>query len=312
MDHNTGDDRFVRLRLEKRGWFKLRANRRVPPADDINEVILKKQTTGEWVVSLVVDDAVEPVENPAVDELEPRDCIGIGVDVGITSYIHTSENLTVDTLDVSDEYDWYSRKQRVLDRQTHGSNNWEAQRRKVAKAKRKIKRKVEDFQHKHKLTTWLVKTYDVVAVEDLDVKPMLEESQSAKNKQDAAWARFRELLEYKADIHATHVVSVDPAGTTKECASCGVSTDKPLWVREHSCPACGHTEDRDLNAAKNILNRGLQQLGAGRSESTPVQTALATVTPQREAVDAKRVRQTASGGLSDTSDTVVEVGSPKV
>ena len=290
MDHNTGDDRFVRLRLEKLGWFKIRANRRVPPAEDINEVILKKQATGEWYVSLVVDDAVQSREKPAIDEIEPDDCIG--VDVGITSYIHTSQNLAVETLNLSDEYDRYARNQRNLDCKQHGSNNWEKQRQKVAKAKRKIKRKVKDFQHK--LTTWLVKTYDMVAVEDLDVKPMLEGSHSAKNKQDAAWARFRELLEYKADVHGTHVVSVEPAGTTKECASCGVSTDKPLWVREHSCPACGHTEDRDLNAAKNILNRGLRQLGAGRSESTPVQTALPTFTPQREVVDAKRVVEAGS------------------
>ncbi|CQH64655.1 IS1341-type transposase ISHhu12 (plasmid) [Halobacterium hubeiense] len=290
VDHNTGDDQFVRLRLEKLGWFKIRANRRVPPADDINEAILKKQPTGEWYVSLVVDDATQPSEKPALTEIDPDDCIG--VDVGITSYIHTSENLTVDTLDLSDEYDRYARKQRGLARKEHGSSNWEAQRQKVAKAKRKIKRKVLDFQHK--LTTWLVKAYDVVAVEDLDVKPMLEGSHSAKNKQDAAWARFRELLEYKAEVHGTHVISVEPAGTTKECASCGVSTDKPLWVREHSCPACGHTDDRDLNAAKNILNRGLRQLGAGRSESTPVQTALPTFTPQREAVDAKRVVEAGS------------------
>jgi putative transposase len=290
VDHNTGNDRFVRLRLEKLGWLKIRANRRVPPADDINEVILKKQVTGEWYVSLVVDDATPTREKPALTEIDPEDCIG--VDVGITSYIHTTENLTVDTLDLSDEYDRYARRQRDLARKQHGSSNWEKQRRKVAKAKRTIKRKVEDFQHK--LTTWLVKTYDVVAVEDLDVKSMLEGSRSAKNKQDAAWARFRELLEYKADVHGTHVIPVEPEGTTKECASCGVETDKPLWVREHSCPACGHTEDRDLNAAKNILNRGLQQLGAGRSESTPVQTALSTFTPQREAVDAKRVVEAGS------------------
>jgi putative transposase len=128
-----------------------------------------------------------------------------------------------------------------------------------------------------------------VAVEDLDVKPMLETSQNAKNKQDAAWSRFTELLEYKAELHGTHVETVKPGGTSKECAVCGVETAKPIWVREHSCPVCGHTEDRDLNAAKNILYRGLKQLGAGRSESTPVQTALPTLTPHREAVSAKRV-----------------------
>ncbi len=284
VDHNTGDDRFVRLRLEKIGWFKLRAERAVPAAEDIDEVILKKEPTGEWFVSLVTTIEDTP-EKPPLREIEPQDCVGI--DLGITSYIHTSENLSVDTLELSDEYDRYAREQRKLARKKHGSANWENQRQNVAKAKREIKRKVLDYQHK--LTTWLVTEYDVVAVEDLDVKPMLETSQNAKNKQDAAWSRFLDLLEYKADLHGTYVVLVEPEGTTKQCAVCDVETAKPIWVREHSCPVCGHTEARDLNAAKNILNRGLRQIGAGRSESTPVQTALPTFTPQREVVDAKRV-----------------------
>jgi transposase, IS605 OrfB family, central region len=291
VDHNTGEDRFVRFRLEKIGWFKLRAERAVPPAGEIDEAILKKEPPGEWYVSLVTTVESTP-DKPSLNEIEIGDCVG--VDLGITSYIHTSDNLSVDTLELADKYDRYAREQRKLARKEHGSANWEEQRRTVARAKRTIKRKLLDYQHK--LTTWLVEEYDVVAVEDLDVKPMLETSQNAKNKQDAAWGRFRELLEYKADLHGTHVVTVDPAGTTKECASCGVKTDKPLWVREHSCPACGHTEDCDLNAAKNILHRGLKELGAGRSESPPVETALATFTPQREAVDAKRVVEAGSPG----------------
>ncbi|QSG07427.1 RNA-guided endonuclease InsQ/TnpB family protein [Halapricum desulfuricans] len=301
VDNNTGNDRFVRLRLEKIGWFKIRAERDVPPADDIDEVILKKETTGEWYVSLVTTVEDTP-EKPPLRDIDPEDCVG--VDLGITSYIHTSENLSVDTLDLSDEYDRYAREQRRLARKEHGSANWENQRRKVAQAKRTIKRKVRDYQHK--LTTWLVTEYDVVAVEDLNVKPMLETSQNAKNKQDAAWSQFLELLEYKADLHGTHVVEVEPAGTTKECAVCGVETAKPLWVREHSCPACGHSQDRDLNAAKNILSRGLKQIGAGRSESTPVQTALPTFTPQREVVDAKRVVEAGSPGVvRKTSSSVM-------
>jgi len=107
-----------------------------------------------------------------------------------------------------------------------------------------------------------------VAVEDFDVKPLLETSQNAKRKQDAAWSRFLDILEYKGDPDGTHVVQVEPAGTTKECSEYGVETSKPLWIREYSCPACGHTEDKDLNAAKNILSRGRNQIGAGRSEST--------------------------------------------
>jgi len=167
---------------------------------------------------------------------------------------------------------------------------WEKQRRRVAKAKRSIRRKVLDFQHK--LTTWLVKEYDLVAVEDLNVKPMLETHQSAKSKQDAAWSRFLRLLEYKGDLYGTHVIRVNPAGTSKECSQCGVETPKPVWVREHSCPACGHEEDRDLNAAKNILSRGKAKVGVGCSESTPVETALPTSTSLE--VDAKRVIEAGS------------------
>ncbi|ESS12321.1 MAG: transposase, IS605 OrfB family, central region [uncultured archaeon A07HR60] len=289
VDHNTGGDRFVRLRLAKIGWFTIRAERDVPPADDIDEVILKQETTGDWYVSLVTTVEDTP-DKPSVSEIDSDDCVG--VDLGITSYIHTSDNLSVDTLDLSDEYDRYAREQRKLDKKEHGSANWEKQRQQVAVAKRALRRKVLDYQHK--LTTWLVTEYAVVAVEDLDVKPMLETSQNAKHKQDAAWSRFLELLEYKADLHGTHVVQVEPAGTTKECAVCGIETAKPLWVREHSCPACGHTEDRDLNAAKNILHRGLKQLGAGCSESPPVETALPPFTPQRETVDAKRVVEAGS------------------
>jgi putative transposase len=138
----------------------------------------------------------------------------------------------------------------------------------------------------------LVKEYDVVCVEDLDVKPMLETSQNAKNKQDAAWSRFLDLLEYKGDLYGTHIVRVEPAGTTKECNQCGVETRKPIWVREHSCPACGHTEHRDLNAAKNILDKGMEKIGAGRSESTPVQTVLPTFTSFQ--VDAQHVVEAGS------------------
>ena len=135
VDHNTGDDRFVRLCLEKIGWFRIRADRPVPAGDEIDEIILKKEKTGRWHVSLVTKFEETPTK-PSLDELSPADCIGI--DLGITSYIHTSENLSVDTLDLSDEYDRYAGEQRNLDRKEHRSANWENQRQKVARAKRAI------------------------------------------------------------------------------------------------------------------------------------------------------------------------------
>ena len=287
--------RTATLWLSKIGDIPIRYHREIPSNATIKEVTLKKETTGEWYVTfgLEVEDTALP-EKPDVDDLDVEDCVGI--DLGITNYIYTSDGDSVDWLDLSDEYERLCREQRSLSRKEHGSNNWEKQRRKVAKVKRRIKRKIEDFQHK--LTTWVVKEYDAVFVENLNVAGMLQSDGNARNKQDAAWRAFIEMLEYKGDLYGTHVVQVNPAGTTKECAECGVETEKPLWVREHSCPSCGFEADRDANASYNVLSRGLQELGLGQAEVTPVETATAVETDggSSSSVPASRVIETGSLG----------------
>jgi putative transposase len=130
-----------------------------------------------------------------------------------------------------------------------------------------------------------------VAVEDLDVKGMLESPGNSRNTASAAWDTFTDLLEYKCKREGTHFVEVDPAGTTRECARCGVETKKPLCVREHSCPVCGFEADRDANAAWNVLSRALTKVGVGRSELPPVETALPADTA---VVSAKRVVEAGS------------------
>ncbi len=287
--------RTATLWLSKIGDIPIRYHRSIPDNASIKEVTLKKETTGEWYVTFGLEvEAPALPKNPDVDDLDTKDCVGI--DLGITNYIYTSDGDSVDWLDLSDEYDRLRREQRSLSRKDHGSNNWEKQRREVAAVKRRIKRKVEDFQHK--LTTWLVKAYDAVFVEDLNVSGMLQSDGNARTKQDAAWRRFIEMLEYKGDLYGTHIVQVTPRATTKECAECGVETEKPLWVREHSCPSCGFEADRDANASYNVLARGLQELGLGQAEATPVETATA-VDPdggRSSSVSASRVVETGSLG----------------
>ena len=264
--------RHATLWLSKIGDIKLRYHREIPDEADIKEVTVKKETTGEWFVSfgLETDDASLP-EKHDVDSLDASNSVGI--DLGILNYLHTSDGKTVDWLDLEHEYDRLLREQRKLSRKEHGSNNYEKQRKQVATVK-----------------------YDAVFVEDLNVKGMLEHSHTARNKQDAAWRQFITLLEYKADLYGCHVVQVEARGTTKECASCGVETAKPIWVREHSCPACGFETNRDANAAMNVLQRGFSELGLGWPEDTPVETALPTDTPDFQRVSAKRVVETGSLG----------------
>jgi len=293
LDKKRGRDRFVYVRFSKIGWVKIRYHRPIPDHAIIKEVTVKKETTGEWFVSfgLETDDANLP-DKPALESLDTSNSVGI--DLGILNYIHTSDGKTVDWLNLEEEYERLRREQRKLSRKEKDSNNYEKQRREVAKIKRHIRRKVLDYQQK--LTTCLVREYDAVFVEDLNVKGMLEQSHNARNKQDAAWRQFITLLEYKANLYGTHVVQVEARGTTKECASCGGETAKPLWIREHSCPSCGFETERDANAAMNVLQRGFSKLGLGWPESMPVETALPTDTADFQRVSAKRVVETGSLG----------------
>ncbi len=273
----------TRLWLSKLGDIPLTFHRDLPDDADIKTVTVKREPTGKWYAILGVETPDDPPANPE----NPERCVGI--DVGICKYAHDTDGTAVGSLDLSDERERLERAQRDLSRKEHGSANWEKQRKSVAERHADLKRKRRDFLHK--LSNHYAREYDLVAVEDLDAKGLVELPGNSRNRAGAAWGTFLRMLEYKCEREGTHFVTVDPRGTTKECASCGVSTDKPLWVREHSCPACGFEADRDANAAWNIRSRGItKRLGAGCSESTPVETALPVDTP----VSAKRVVETGS------------------
>ncbi|GAA0255942.1 RNA-guided endonuclease InsQ/TnpB family protein [Haladaptatus pallidirubidus] len=273
------------LCLSKLGDIPIRLHREIPDDAKLKQVTLKKEPTGEWFATFGVELNREPPTKPENSER----CVGI--DVGILKYAHDTDGQAVGSLDLSDERKCLEREQRKLSRKVYRSNNYERQRRRVAKCHADLKRKRRDFLYK--LSAYYAREYDLVAVEDLNVKGMLESPSNSRNTASAAWKTFLSLLEYKCERNGTHFVAVEPAGTTKECAGCGVSTDKPLWIREHSCPACGFTADRDANAAWNILSRGVKQVGVGYSEPTPVETALPVDTP----VSAKRVVETGSPTL---------------
>ena len=279
------------LSLSKLADIPIECHRDIPDGETIKEVTLRKEPTGEWYASFAVDDKEEPAK-PSLKDVDADDMVSI--DVGILKYAHDTDGTAVGSLDLSDERDRLEREQRKLSRKEHRSNNWEKQRRRVAACHQQIKRKRRDFLHK--LSAYYAREYELVAVEDLDVKGMLESPRNSRNTASAAWNTFTDLLEYKCKREGTHFVEVDPEDTTKECASCGVKTDKPIWVREHSCPACGFEADRDANAAWNILSRGLSELGVGRSEETPVETALPAETA---VVPAKRVVETGSPCLKE-------------
>ena len=135
--------------------------------------------------------------------------------------------------------------------------NHEKRMKKSAKAQRKVTNKRHDYLHK--LTTALVKTYDVIVLEDLKVKNMLKNHKLAKAISNASWATFVRFLRYKCNWYGKLFILVPPHYTSRICHQCGWdSGEKPLDIREWACPHCHETHDRDINAAINILYRGLE------------------------------------------------------
>ncbi len=278
------------LWLSKVGEIPIHLHRDIPENAIIKQVAIKREPTGEWYATFGIDVDEDTPEKPENPERV------VGIDVGILKYAHDTDGYAIKSPEFIKERKRLDRAQRDLSRKEHGSVNWEKQRQVVAEYHADLKRKRRDFLHK--LSNYYASEYDLVAVEDLDAKGLVELPGNSRNRAGAAWGTFLRMLEYKCDREGTHFVAVNARGTTKECAACGVSTEKPLWVREHSCPSCGFEADRDANAAWNILSRGIKKrLGAGRSESTPVETALAVDT----SVSAKRVVETGSPTLKRES-----------
>ena len=145
-------------------------------------------------------------------------------------------------------------RQRKLSLKVKGSNNRENQKKLVVKTHEKITNQRDDYQHK--LANELVRKYDKIIIEKLNVKSMLEAKGfevSKRNIQDASWRKFVEKLTYKAESADKLIVKVNPRNTSKMCSGCGkIKKELSLRDREYHCESCGLAIDRDLNAAKNI------------------------------------------------------------
>ena len=147
--------------------------------------------------------------------------------------------------------------QRKLSRKTKDSNNWNKARNKVARLHGKIANQRND--NLHNLTTRLIKAYDVICVETLDIKSMVKTKWLACHIHDVAWGELKRQLRYKSRWYGKQLVEVDSTyPSTNICSGCGHIEPLELSQTRWICATCNAKHDRDLNAAINILNEGLR------------------------------------------------------
>ena len=249
----TADRKFINFTDKKGiGKLKLKGTRDLHfyQITQIKRVRLVKRASGVYVqfcIDVNRSENIEPSGNT------------IGLDVGLKEYYTDSNGITIENprfLRKGEKV--LKRCQRRVSQKVKGSKNRGKARQILGKRHLKISRQRGD--HAIKLARCVVQSNDLIAYEDLRIKNLVKNHCLAKSINDASWYQFRVWLEYFGKVFQRVTVAVNPAYTSQECSSCGVIVKKTLSTRTHVC-RCGCVMDRDKNAARNILSRGLGTVG---------------------------------------------------
>lgn len=238
------------IQLPKLGNVKIR-DKMIPQGRILNATI-SQEPNGHYYVSLCCTD----IELQQIRKTNTN----IGIDLGLIDFATFSNGEKISNprfYEVSEEK--LIKLQRELSRKTIGGSNWNKARIKVANLQKHIVEQRRDFLQK--LTTNIVKKYDIICVEDLDVKKMKETDSTTRNKRvgDVSWSEFVRQLTYKCKWYGKRLSKIDRYYPSSQiCHICGDRDGKKsLDIRVWECN-CGAILDRDVNAAINILNKGLK------------------------------------------------------
>ncbi len=272
------DNANGRVKLPKLGWLRLRLSQQVEGA--VRKVSLAREGSARherWFASIQVE------RSQTVQALDVAPTLGI--DLGLAAFAATSEGALVAPL--AAQHERLRRHQRSVSRKKKGSSRRKKAVSRLRTLHRKIAHRRSDWLHE--LTTDLADRHAVVALEDLRIKNMSASArgtaaQPGKNVRqksglkrgitDAAWGEFARQLTYKVQWRGGRVILVDAAYTSRTCRVCAHErADNRKSQALFACVACGHTENADVHAARNILARGIAIFEAERQHALSADAA---------------------------------------
>jgi len=241
------------LALSKVGIVKVNLHR--PIEGEIKTVTVQRNSVGKWDVCFSCEVEFKPL---------PVNTQIVGVDLGLKTFAFLSNGVKIE-------------RQRWMERDAKDIARLQRKKEKLPLGSPERKQVVHALQHAyqrsanrrdnfaHQESRKLVNQYQMIVFEDLDITNMQSQGKTVINRgiADVAWGQFVQFTTYKAENAGRSVLLVNPRGTTQTCSGCGQLVPKDLSVRIHDCPHCGLKIDRDLNAALNILGRGLASVGTG-------------------------------------------------
>jgi len=243
------------LRLPKVGAVKIKQHRQIPENYALKSATISQTPSGKYYVSILYEyeQIIEPAEvNSAV-----------GLDFSMAElYVSSEGNEPNYPRYYRRKLDKLRRMSRALSKMLKHGSNWRRQKHRIAILHEKIASQRRDFLHKE--TRKIANSYDLVGVEDLDMRAMSQSLNFGKSVADNAWGMFRTLLRYKLEDAGKHMITIGKwFPSSKKCSTpgCGyINDDLDLSVREWICPDCGVLHDRDVNAAVNIRNEAVRMM----------------------------------------------------
>lgn len=268
------------IKLPKMSPMKLVIDREF--SCNLKSVTVSKNKCNQYFVSVLVEEELELKQNTGRS---------IGIDIGLKDLCIMSNGMKIANPKWFRETQSKLRKtQKAFSRKIKGSNRREKYRLKIAKLYQKVTNQ-RRFVY-HNLSSWLVSNYDMIIMEDLNVKGMIKNRKLAKSIQDASWSTLVSMISYKSNWYGKTFHQIDRwYPSSKTCSSCGHKRNQmDLSVREWSCPSCGTNHDRDLNAAVNILYKGLDDLYGLTSEELSDYRHRESISPKVEIPKAESLK----------------------